>query len=270
MPRHQVWPDLDLHYVVDDYTDPWRESETVLLIHGNNESGYAWYGWVPHLARNYRLVRPDMRGFGQSTPMARNFPWTLDIVIDDYCRLMDHLKIERFHLVGAKIGGVIGRAFAARRPERVHTLTVVGSPPPVRLDLATIAQRVKEVEEQGIKHWARRSMGSRLGSKFPQAGVEWWINYMGRTVMASEAGFCATINFSDISADVKKIKCPMLVITTEESGLASVEQTRAWQQQVAHSELVVLPGDSFHAAATDPDACARATREFIARHPIGV
>lgn len=269
MPQHQVSPDLDMHYVIDDFTDPWRASETVLLIHGNNEAGNAWYGWVPHLARTYRVVRPDMRGFGQSTPMPRDFPWTLDIVIDDYCRLMDALKIERFHLIGAKIGGVIGRAFAARRPDRVHTLTVVGSPPPVRLDNATLAQRVKEVEERGIEHWARRSMGSRLGSKFPQQGVEWWIKYMGRTVPSTEIGFVGTINFSDISADVKQIKCPMLVITTEESGLASVEQTRAWQQQVAHSELVVLPGDSFHAAATDPDACARATREFIARYPNG-
>ena len=266
MPRQRVAPDLEMHYEIDDFTDPWRESDAILLLHGNNESNLAWYGWAPHLARKYKVVRPDMRGFGTSTPMARDFPWTLDIVINDYLRLMDTLKIERFHLVGAKIGGVIGRAFAARHPQRVRTLTVAGSPPPVRLDLATIAERVKEVETMGIEHWARRSMGGRLGKAFPREGVEWWIKYMARTVMASEAGFCATINFSDISADVKKIKCPMLVITTEESGLASVAQTRAWQEQVPHSELVVLPGDSFHVAATDPDRCAEALLGFIARH----
>ena len=269
MPTLSVTPRAELFYQVDDYTDPWRKPETILLCHGNNESHRAWYGWVPHLARHYKVVRPDMRGFGDSTPMARDFPWTLDIVINDYLALMDHMGIERFHLVGAKIGGVINRAFAARHPNRVHTLTVVGSPPPIRADAATRAARVKEVEELGIEHWARRSMGGRLGSRFPQEGVEWWIKYMGRTAVSTEAGFCATINFSDITDDVKKIQCPMLVITTEESGLASVEQTRAWQQQVAHSELVVLPGDSFHVAATDPDASARATRDFIARYPIG-
>jgi len=268
MPMLQLSPGVDMFYRVDDYTDPWRKPETILLCHGNNESHLALYGWVPHLAWHYRVVRPDMRGFGESTPMARDFPWTLDVVIDDYVKLMDHLGIERFHLVGAKIGGVINRAFAARRAERVQTLTVVGSPPPVRADAATRAARVKEVEELGIEHWARRSMGARLGSKFPKEGVEWWIQYMARTSMASEAGFAATINFSDISADVKKIKCPMLVITTQESGLASVEQTRAWQEQVPHSELVVLPGDSFHAAATDPDACAQALLDFVQRHPI--
>ena len=268
MAKLEISPVNELFYRVDDFTDPWLKPETILLCLGNNVSHRAWYGWVPHLARHYKVVRPDMRGFGDSTPMAREFPWTLDVVINDYLKLMDHLGVQRFHLVGAKIGGVIGRAFAARRPDRVHTLTVVGSPPPIRADKATREARVKEVIEQGIEHWARRSMASRLGSKFPQAGIEWWIKYMGRTAVSTEAGFAATINFSDITEDVKNLRCPMLVLTTQESGLASVAETRAWQEQVPHSELVVLPGDSFHAAATDPDVCAQALLDFVRRHPL--
>ncbi len=266
MAVQRVAPDLEMHYRVDDYTDPWRKPDSILMLHGNNESGAAWYGWAPHLARQFKVVRPDMRGFGASTPMLRDFPWTLDIVIDDYLRLMDALNIERFHLVGAKIGGVIGRAFAARHPDRVRTLTVAGSPPPIRADKDTLAARVKEVEELGIEYWARRSMGSRLGKTFPREGVDWWIKYMGRTVPSTEIGFVGTINFSDITVDVANIKCPMLVLTTTESGLASVAETRAWQEKVPHSELVVLPGDSFHVAATDPDRCAEALLEFLARH----
>jgi 3-oxoadipate enol-lactonase len=85
MPTLQCSPDAQLHYLVDDFTDPWRQSETILLLHGNAESGAAWYGWVPSLARRFRVVRPDMRGFGSSTAMPRDFPWTLDIVIGDLC-----------------------------------------------------------------------------------------------------------------------------------------------------------------------------------------
>src|SRR5437773_7395276 len=133
MPTLRATPDLVMHYEIDDFTDPWRDRETILMLHGNAESSAAWYAWVPTLARRYRVVRPDMRGFGASTPMPRNFPWTLDVIIDDYCRLMDELGVERFRLVGAKIGGTIARAFAARRPARVRTLTVVGTPPPYRV-----------------------------------------------------------------------------------------------------------------------------------------
>ena len=100
------------------------------MLHGNAESGAVWFGWVPHLARHFRIIRPDMRGFGQSTPMAESFPWTLDVIVDDYVRLMDSLDIARFHLVGAKLGGTVARHFAARRPDMVQTLTLVGTPRP--------------------------------------------------------------------------------------------------------------------------------------------
>ena len=73
MPTFRVSPELEMHYRVDDFTDPWTKPATMLLLHGNAESGAVWYGWVPHLARYYRVVRPDMRGHGQSdVPHERN------------------------------------------------------------------------------------------------------------------------------------------------------------------------------------------------------
>ena len=123
-----------------------------------------------------------MRGFGQSTPMPRDYPWTLDRLIEDFCLLMDHLGIDRFHLVGAKIGGTVARAFAARRPERVKTLTVVGTPPPLRPGAKeSVPALVEMFETQGVEHWARQNMGNRLGSAFPPEGFEFWCKFMGRT-----------------------------------------------------------------------------------------
>ena len=77
-----------MHYVIDDYTDPWCTPETILLLHGSGESHAMWYGWAPHLARHFRVVRPDMRGFGASTPMASDYAWPLDTVVDDFATLM--------------------------------------------------------------------------------------------------------------------------------------------------------------------------------------
>jgi 3-oxoadipate enol-lactonase len=267
MPSFRCSPDVELYYVVDDFTDPWRASEAIMLLHGNAESGAAWYGWVPLLARRHRVVRPDMRGFGASTPMPRDFPWTLDILIDDFVRLMDSLGIDRFHLVGAKIGGTVARAFAARRPERVTTLTVVGTPPPMREGAAERAPELaEEFQRHGVEHWARRTMAGRLGSDFPAEGVEWWIKFMGRTAVSTQIGFMKTIACADIRADLPKITCPTLVITTDGSGLASVDETRAWQQQIPNSGLLVLPGNSYHVAASHAERCAQATLDFIARN----
>ena len=266
MPRIQISPGHEMNYAIDDFTDPWRRPETVLLLHGNFESGDVWFGWAPHLARNFRVVRPDMRGFGGSTPMPRDYRWTLDGIVGDYVRLMDALGIGNCHLVGAKIGGHIARRFASRHPERVRTLTLVGTPPP-RLDhlVEGLADRIKEYDMQGVGAWARRTMPGRLGSRFAAEGAEWWSQMMSRTPVSTQIGFMSSIPASDVTADLPRIACPTLVITNEDSLSETVEDTREWQRQIADSSLLVLPGDSHHVAATDADNCARATRDFILR-----
>ena len=179
---------------------------------------------------------------------------------------MDHLGIGRFHLVGAKIGGTVARAFAARRPGRVKTLTVVGSPPPFREGVAEkVPETVKMFEDHGVEYWARQNMANRLGSAFPKEGFDFWVKYMARTALSTQLGFMPTIACADIRADIPKIKCPTLVITTEESGLGSVASMRAWQEQIAGSELVVFPGNSYHVAATHAAESAAATLDFIKR-----
>ncbi|HTE14711.1 MAG TPA: alpha/beta hydrolase [Burkholderiales bacterium] len=256
-------PGLDMHYRVDDCTDPWTAPETILLLHGCAESGIVWYRWMPQLVRKFRVVRPDMRGFGQSTPMAADFPWTLDTIIDDYTRLMDHLGIEKFHLVSAKIGGTIARAFAARRPQRVQTLTLIGTPLARRPGFELVPKLIKEFETHGAEHWARRTMASRLGGFFPPEGVEWWTKFMGCAAVSTLMGFNKHINYADVTPDLPNIVCPTQVIVTNESGLGSVEHTRTWQQLIPDSTLLVLPGNSYHVAATHAEACAEAVMKFI-------
>src|SRR5947207_1665166 len=177
MPTLHIPPSLDLHYLVDDYTDPWRTPGTILLLHGNAESSAAWYAWVPQLAHRYRVVRPDMRGFGASTPMPREFPWTLDIIIDDFCRLMDALGVERFHLVGAKIGGTIARAFAARRPARLRTLTVVGTPPPYCPAIRITSRRATRPSAHR-RPWRLSSAGIQTPRVGPSGGH--WDDSLGK------------------------------------------------------------------------------------------
>ncbi|HXF68130.1 MAG TPA: alpha/beta hydrolase [Burkholderiales bacterium] len=263
MPRVRIDPALEMHYELDDYTDPWRTAETVLMLHGNAECAAAWFGWVPTLARHFRLVRPDLRGFGGSTPMPCGFPWSLDLLVEDCARLLDALGTERCHLIGAKLGATLARRLAACHPQRILTLTLVGAPGPRYQDRAQVAARVAGLEREGVEPWARRTMAGRLGSHFPPEGVEWWIQMMARTPVATIAGFLSAVAAADVSADLARIRCPTLVITTEASGLGSVEQTQAWVARIPDARLLVLPGDSYHVAASDPERCAQATLAFI-------
>ena len=271
MPKQRIDADLEMHYELDNFTDPWSEPETILLLHGNAESSAMWYAWVPELARRFRVVRTDMRGFGASTPMRRDYAWSLDRIVDDFVALMDSLRIQRFHLVGAKIAGTISRRFAARFPDRIQTLTLVGVPGPRREHQPGVLDKwLKLIEDEGVEAWAKATMAGRLGSRFPREGFEWWAKLMGGTPKSTQLGFVSTIPHWDISADLPRIKCPTLVITTEESALGSVDDVHAWQQQIPDSRILVLPGDSFHVAATDAERCAHETLRFIlAEKPSG-
>ena len=267
MPRLRLDDACELHYTIDDFTDPWTAAESIVLLHGLGESGAVWFGWVPHLARRLRVVRPDMRGFGDSTPMPAGSPWSVERLVADVVALVDAIGAQSVHLVGAKLAGTVARAVAARHPERVATLTVVGSPPPLWPGRAErLPALVAELRALGVREWARRSMGSRLGDRFPAEGIAWWVELMGRTDLESQIGFMTHIETADISADLPNIRCPTLVIASEGSGVASVEETRAWQRRIPRSELFVVPGNSYHVAASDPDLCARETLAFIAGH----
>jgi pimeloyl-ACP methyl ester carboxylesterase len=206
-----------------------------------------------------------MRGFGASTPMPAGFAWSIERLVADFVALLDALGCVRVHLVGAKLAGTVARVLAARHPERVHTLTVVGSPPlwPGRAE--RLPALIADLRRLGVADWARHSMASRLGERFPAAGIAWWSELMGATDLESQIGFMSNIETADIRADLPSIHCPTLVITSEGSGVASVEETRAWQRQIAGSELLVVPGSSYHVAASDSDLCARETLAFIER-----
>ncbi|PJJ62409.1 alpha/beta fold hydrolase [Compostimonas suwonensis] len=264
MPEFALEDGRTLFYRVDDFTEPWGRPETVVMLHGNAESSESWYGWVPELSGDLRVVRPDIRGFGLSTPMPEDFPWTLDVIRKDLIGLLDSLGIDRFHLVGAKLGGTIARHLASAHPDRVSSLVVAGTPAPHR-GVGPRPELIREVLEHGVEAWARRSMAGRLGPGFPDQGVEWWISYMSRTAPSTVAGFLARIADADIADALPLIRCPTLVITTEGSGLSSVEETREWQRRIPLSELLVLPGDSYHVAVSNARECARAALEFITR-----
>ena len=254
-----VAPGVKLKYVVDDYTDPWATPETVLMVHGFGEAGAVWFGWVPHLARHFRVVRVDQRGFGDSTAMPEDFPWSLDVFGNDLADVIRALGRGPVHLVAAKISGPIVMHFAATHPELVKSLTVVGS---MSKGPDGVDEWVDHIRAHGMESWARKTMPPRLGTDMPPAAVEWWIRLTARTPVATALGLLPRVTGVDVTPALPLIRCPVLVITTD-SQRRPLAKTKEWQRLIPNSTLVALPGDAYHAAASAADACATTTRDFL-------
>lgn len=264
MPVIQTAPDLQTWYRIDDFTDPWTQPPWIVLMHGVAENSDAWYGWIPHLARRYRVLRLDVRGFGRSTPMPRDHRWSLDQFGEDLLALTRALDIASFHLVAAKVGGTMALQFASHQPRELRSLTVLGTP----VVTSGSGYSSQEIEEKGVGHWVRRTMTNRLGSVMPPEGKEWWARMMEGTAASTQAGFIDYLHGIDVRPVLPRIACPVLVVTTGDpdnpaQNITGIEATKAWQQTIPRSQLLVIPNDSFHIAATAPDEAAQATLRFI-------
>jgi 3-oxoadipate enol-lactonase len=100
--------EADLYNRDDNFADPWAQHDTVMLQHGFGRSGNMYHGWVPHLSRDFRVIRIDLRGTGESPHPGAAIKFTLDGFMADFIRLMDTLKIKRIHGVGESLGSIRG------------------------------------------------------------------------------------------------------------------------------------------------------------------
>jgi 2-hydroxymuconate-semialdehyde hydrolase len=101
----------------------------VLLIHGSGPGVTAWANWrlvIPELARSFKVIAPDMAGFGYSKrPVDGRY--SLDLWVDHALALLDALGVDKAHIVGNSYGGALAIALATRHPDRVERLVLMGS-----------------------------------------------------------------------------------------------------------------------------------------------
>ena len=107
-----------------------RASFPLILIHGSGPGVTAfanWHGVIPRLSENYHVLAPDMLGFGYTDCPADISDFTLDLWVNHIIGFMDALGIEQASFIGNSYGGALTLALAARAPERVKRMVLMGS-----------------------------------------------------------------------------------------------------------------------------------------------
>ena len=238
----------DFFYREDWLGEPWRRPEPVVLIHGNDESSVEWYAWVPRMAQEYRLIRPDLPGLGHSN-VPRGFEYSLANLATFVTQVMDKAGVDSAHIVGAKTGGAVAMRFAADYPKRTRALVVVGGPAsPIMIpDPSPIPQR------------------DRLGSNASKEMIAYWNTLFSRSDREGTKGLNKALSNFDLAKEgvLQRIAAPTLVITADRSKMHSVEKARAYQLQIPNSRLVVIRSDAYHIAAANADECVTHTLAFL-------
>jgi pimeloyl-ACP methyl ester carboxylesterase len=198
-----------------------------------------------------------MPGFGASSAPP-DYTWSSRELAADIARFLDALKIERCHLIGAKYGGSISLQLAGDQPQRFRSLCIFGSPA-----RGVGSGNADAIEAKGVRQWAADTMRSRLGSTASDAQIAWWIELMGATEQRAAHGASSSLVKMDLDDRLPLIAAPTLIVTTQESGLQTVEAVNRYAARIPDARVIVLDGDSYHIAAVAPEVCARHALEFI-------
>ena len=120
------------------------DGPSVLLLHGFPDSAYLWRNQMPALVgAGYRVIAPDLRGFGDSDAPQGKGHYSIETIINDLLELLTFLDIDRVFLVGHDWGAIIGWAFSIRHPERVDRYVALSFGHPRAYHEAGFGQRLR-------------------------------------------------------------------------------------------------------------------------------
>ena len=252
------------------------KGEPVVLLHGFGASADNWNRMAAQLTKNYRVIAPDLPGWGQSTRID-SASYAYPQQLERLRQFLTELGLKRFHLLGHSMGGFLASAYAARYPEDVVTLGLIAphgikEPQPSELALSVaagdnwlVARSVPEVDRLLNKVFARRPYVPKSVFKLLAAHA-----IRGSAKSAKIFAEMQT-NAPPLVERLGQIKAPTLIIWGDQDRVLHVSCAEVFRQGIKSSELLVLPGIGHMPPVENARVCATAWMEFVekARGAVG-
>ena len=225
------------------YTDTGM-GQPVVLIHGYPFNRSLWNEQVEALSSSYRVVVPDLRGFGESDSSAG--PASMNRMAQDVAGLLDHLEISRAAIGGLSMGGYVALAFCKQFPSRVRALVLADTRAQADTEEAkqTRAQQAEKALAEGMAGIADAMLPKLLTpetvSKRPEV-VKRVRDMMLKT--KSEGAAAALLGMAerdDQTSLLSKIAAPTLILVGAEDAITPVADSEKMHNAIAGSRLVVL------------------------------
>ena len=255
-----------LAYYLDDYTDPWRRPETVLLLHAAMGSSRRYFGWVPHLARDWRVVRLDLRGHGSSQVPPPDTTLSLDRLVADVVELLDHLGLAAAHVVGNSAGGYLGQQLAMHHARRVKSLCLFGSTPGLKNSQAP--SWIPQIQAKGLRGFLAETIRDRLPEDADPGLVGWFLDEAAKNDPAFIARFVLLMASYDWSDEVQRITAPTLVVIPGGETVGSAANYEPFRK-LPDVEFRTYDGMPHNICDAVPDRCAADVQDFLRRRFAG-
>jgi 3-oxoadipate enol-lactonase len=239
----------------------------VTLSHSLAADLSMWDPQMPALTARYRVLRYDTRGHGGTDAPAAAY--TLDQLAQDARALLSALGIARTHWVGLSMGGMIGQTLALSAPGLFASLSLCDTSSRVPAEARPLwADRIKTAETQGMEPLVETTVGRWFTAPFV-AGRKDVVDRVRAMIRATKpagyAGCCHAISALDLTDRIAAIKLPTLIVVGEEDQGTPVAASRAMNEKIAGSELVILKSASHLSNMEQPEEFTRALTGFLNR-----
>ena len=268
---------VELSYRYDDFTEPWKDAPTLVLLHGFPENSKMWFAWVPLLGRHFRIVRPDRRGLALSTVGEDEFEESMDSMVMDCIGLLDHLELDKSVWIGQASGGIVALHLAARAPQRVQAVVTIGTPvhssqpymqgimgPNLRPGEALYgAAGLQFMLTMGMRQWAQICVRERPDLKDgPEELRNWVMEEYAQHDPKVASKVYRTMGGVDCTDMLKDVKVPVLVLTADKENPVSPEQMEKFKS-IPDVRFATVTGKGSHVNYTNPEQCVREAAKFL-------
>ena len=240
--------------------------DCVLLVHAIGMDHRMWDDLAPFLARDFRVVRVDLRGHGKSPVAPR--PYSLEALADDLVAVLDRHDVSRAHYVGLSLGGMIGQAFALEHSDRLGRLVLANTTSSYGPEGRPMWQaRAKAVEGGGLAAIKDLVMSRYFSDAFraeqPRAVEEAARRFL-QTPAQGYLGCCDAIADLDFTRDLSRIHARTLVIAGEKDAGTPPSMSETLAARIPGARLTVLPGAAHLSAVEKPAEFNALVRDFLA------
>lgn len=256
---------LKIKYAVEDFSDPWGPQETLILIHAAMGSSRRLYKWVPILSQHFRVVRPDMRGHGE-TQIPGPDQLTVPRLARDMAELADHLGCKQVHIAGSSAGAVVAMQATLDYPARIKTLSNFASTPGLKNSLIDMNKWVSHIRAKGMRVFLEETIEERFPNVADKGFVKWFIEESSKTNVDLFSRFGPMMKEADLTDRLHEIKCPMLNVVPGHDPLGAPGQYEVYKKHVPHCEFIVYDGLPHNITDSAPVRCAEDLLRFLLKH----
>ncbi|OSC54619.1 alpha/beta hydrolase [Streptomyces sp. 4F] len=241
----------------------------ILLIHGHPFDRTLWAPQVtPLTAAGYRVVTPDLRGYGRSSVTPGKV--LLADFADDLAALLDHLGIERAVVGGVSMGGQITMEFQLRHPERVRALVLSDTSAPAETaEGKAFRNRLADrLLAEGMDGYAHEVIDKMLAAYNVTAMPDVAARVLKTMCATDPEGAAAALRGRAERPDYREalasVEAPVLILVGADDVYTPVPEAEAIRRLVPHSTLVVIERAGHLPGAEQPERFNAALLRFLA------